>query len=103
MKTKAEHQAQSGAQLRLGLCCTAVLATAYGAFLLLSACAPRVLATPMAAGSEMTWAFAFGFAVIALGVFLTWLYAFVANQRERKVRQPESAETRHDAVIGRTP
>lgn len=100
MKTEAEPWGQSAAQLKLGLCYTAVLAIAYGTFLFLSACAPQVLATPVAAGGEMTWAFAFGFAVIALGVLLTWLYAFIANRRERETQESEASVSRGHAEIG---
>ena len=69
---------------RSGFVFTAVLAAAYASFVLLSAFAPGLLAQPIAPGGIVTWAFAYGFSVIALGVFLTGAYVVHANRNESR-------------------
>lgn len=66
----------------LGLLSTAALAVAYLAFTALGAFAPALLAAPIQAGGAVTWAFASGLGVIALGFVLTVAYAVAANQQE---------------------
>ena len=65
-----------------GFSFTAVLGTAYAGFVLLSAFAPDMLARPVSPGGSLTWAFAYGFSVIGLGVVLTCVYVVRANQAE---------------------
>ena len=74
----------SAQSLALGVALTAVLVAAYFGFVGLSAFAPAILAKPIAAGGTVTWAFAYGLGVIALGVVLTGLYVVVANRAEAR-------------------
>ncbi len=68
--------------VRLGIGLTVILVGAYFGFIGLSAFAPARLATPVLAGGTVTWAFAYGLAVIGLGVGLTGLYVLLANRSE---------------------
>lgn len=76
----SRHPGAQGAAL--GLASTAILALAYLAFTALGAFAPALLAAPVRPGGAVTWAFASGLGVIALGFALTVAYAAVANRRE---------------------
>jgi uncharacterized membrane protein (DUF485 family) len=67
-----------------GALLTAVLAAAFFSFVALAAFAPATLAKPIAAGGTVTWAFACGLGVIALGVALTGLYVLIANGAEAR-------------------
>ena len=68
--------------VRLGIGLTGILVAAYFGFIGLSAFAPARLAAPVVAGGTVTWAFAYGLAVIGLGVGLTGLYVLLANRSE---------------------
>ena len=68
----------------LGAVLTAVLGVAFFSFIGMAAFAPTTLAKPVAAGGIVTWAFACGLGVIALGVALTGLYVLVANSAEAR-------------------
>ena len=74
-----EEQTESPIGMRLGVLCTAALALAYMAFILLGAFAPGLMAQPVKAGGTMTVAMVLGFGIIALGFVLTCVYAISAN------------------------
>ena len=80
-----------------GFVFTAVLAAAYASFVLLSAFAPGLLAQPVARGGIVTWAFAYGFSVMALGVLLTGAYVVHANRNERRATRADLAADAHVA------
>ena len=67
---------------RLGLALTVILVIAYFGFIVLGAFAPAVLAQPLRQGGTVTVAFAYGLAVIALGVVLTGIYVLLANRMD---------------------
>jgi uncharacterized membrane protein (DUF485 family) len=71
----------SAERLRLGLCLSATMATAYFAYILTVAFRPQALGTPLGAGTVMTWGLLAGVGVIALGFVLTALYVVYANAR----------------------
>ncbi|MFG1416168.1 DUF485 domain-containing protein [Xanthobacter sp. V0B-10] len=75
----------------LGLGATAILALAYLAFTALAAFAPALLAAPVTPGGAITWAFAGGLGVIALGFALTVGYAVAANRREAPLFETRDA------------
>jgi uncharacterized membrane protein (DUF485 family) len=67
-----------------GWVCASILTTSYVGYLLMAAFAPAVLHRPVLPGGLMTWAFAAGFAIIGLGIFLTAFYALTANIRDKR-------------------
>ena len=78
---KSASQASSG-DGRTGFAFTAALAAFYAGFVLLGAFSPEVLARPIWIGAGLTLAFAYGFAVMVLGIVLTGVYVIRANLRE---------------------
>ncbi|TXN72345.1 DUF485 domain-containing protein [Methylobacterium sp. WL6] len=70
--------------IRLGVGLTLVLVAAYFGFIGLSAFAPVMLARPVMTGGTVTWAFAYAFGVIGLGVALTGIYVLAANRAETR-------------------
>lgn len=70
-----------GSAVNVGLPLTLLLMVVYGGFIGLGTFAPSVLAKPVFAGGTVTWAFAYGLFVIALGVMLTGVYVLIANRR----------------------
>lgn len=74
-KTKSAVEQRT---VRLGFACSALLLAAYGAFVLLAAFAPHLLARPIL-GGPLTVAFGYGLGVIGAGVVLTCLYAALAR------------------------
>ena len=67
----------------LGVGLTALLAAAFLGFVLCGAYAAPFMGSPIFDGGTVTWAFAFGLFVIALGVVLTGCYVAVANRQDR--------------------
>jgi uncharacterized membrane protein (DUF485 family) len=67
--------------VNIGLPLTLILMLVYAGFIGLGTFAPSVLAIPVFAGGTVTWAFAYGLFVIALGVVLGGVYVLVANRR----------------------
>ena len=82
-QTSAGTSADTGAigSVNIGLPLTILLMAFYFGFIGLGAFAPSVLAVPVFAGGTVTWAFAYGLFVIALGVVLTGIYVLLANRR----------------------
>lgn len=68
---------------RAGMVCTAVLATAYLAFVLISTVAADWMGQPMVAGGMLPISFALGFGIMGLGFALTCIYAIIANAAEK--------------------
>lgn len=67
--------------VNIGLPLTFILMVVYAGFIGLGTFAPSVLARPVFAGGTVTWAFAYGLFVIALGVVLSGVYVLIANRR----------------------
>ena len=67
--------------VNIGLPLTFILMVVYAGFIGLGTFAPSVLAKPVFAGGTVTWAFAYGLFVIALGVVLSGVYVLIANRR----------------------
>lgn len=71
--------------MTLGAILTVILVAAYFGFVGMGAFAPALLAKPVLAGGTVTWAFAYGLFVIALGVVLTGLYVLLVNRAEARL------------------
>ncbi len=82
--TERPLPAQVPGDNRSGFGFAAVLAVAYGGFVLLSAFTPELLARPILPGGSFNWAFAYGFFVAGLGIVLTCVYVVRANHVEDK-------------------
>ena len=81
---KMRPAVQSAQNVRLGVSLTAILVVAYFGFVGLGAFAPSLLAKPVLTSGTVTWAFAYGLLVIALGVVLTGLYVVTVNRAEAR-------------------
>ena len=82
--TTPSTPARSAEPVRLGIALMALLALAYFGFIGLAAFSPATLARPLVTGGIVTWAFAYGLGVIALGVVLTGVYVLAANRAETR-------------------
>ncbi|TXN08023.1 DUF485 domain-containing protein [Methylobacterium sp. WL103] len=79
------RQKQGAQNIYLGVALTLILVVAYFGFVALGAFAPALLAKPVLGGGTVTWAFAYGLFVMALGVILTGLYVLVVNRAEARL------------------
>lgn len=73
----ASHRARTD---KLGLALAMALACAFFGFAACGAFAPALMRTPLRPGGSVTAAFAFGLAVIAMGVVFTAVYVAFANR-----------------------
>ncbi len=75
----AEFQALQRRRSRFSWTLAAIMLTAYYAFILVIAFAPRVFAIPLGPDTVITWGIPVGISIIVLGFILTAIYVHRAN------------------------